>query len=461
MSAVVALRPATRADGLALWRWRNDPATRLASFDGREIELAEHARWVEQSLARADRRIWIVMAAGVDIGMVRLDLEDRAATVSINLAPEARGRGIGPAALRALVAEAFGPLGLLTLRARVKRDNAASLGAFRKAGFAGRGRGAITELVLVAPGRPTAPTRNAPAASPIGQGPGAGADPPRPVRYQPLTDAHQQQLDRNWAGLRPSRRRAWGAGAARRPWVFVLGCNNSGTTLLYEMLGCHPSITLLPHEGQYLTRLLPLPGGAGCPRVWTERLDIFRMTEQDDRVDADRLAYDWLSQAEHPRRRLIAEKSPPDTIRSRWLQKVFPESSFIAIVRSGYAVAEGIHRRQGYDLQRCARHWGLANRIMIEDAERLSRFLLVKYEDLLADVPAVAKTLGAFLGLDPSPLLAFRDMELTVHNMDNAISKLIDYNARSLANLSADDLDAIEQEAAPMLERFGYQRTGR
>jgi hypothetical protein len=52
-------------------------------------------------------------------------------------------------------------------------------------------------------------------------------------------------------------------------------------------------------------------------------------------------------------------------------------------------------------------------------------------------------------------------MELTVHNMDNAISKLIDYNARSLANLSADDLDAIEQEAAPMLERFGYQRTGR
>jgi RimJ/RimL family protein N-acetyltransferase len=442
----VTLRPATRADGRALWRWRNDPATRRASFDGREVTLEKHARWIDESLARSDRRIWIVTAAGLNVGMVRLDLEGPTASVSINLAPEARGRGLGPAALRALAAEAFGPLGLHTLRARVKRNNRASVGAFRKAGFAGRGRSAIVELVLVAPGSPSAPTTNATLRLP---------------RYQPLTDADRERLDRNWTRLQPARRRAWGTRAARRQWVFVIGCNNSGTTLLYEMLGCHPAITLLPHEGQYLTRLLPLPGAAGCPRVWTERLDVFRLIEEDDRVDADRLAYDWLSQAEHPRRRLIAEKSPPDSIRSRWLQKVFPDSFFVAIVRSGYAVAEGIHRRQGYDLRRCARHWSLANRIMLEDAERLNRFVLVKYEDLHSDLPAVAATLGAFLGLDPAPLLAFRDMELTVHNMDNAPSRLADYNARSLANLSADDLAAIEHEAAPMLDLCGYQKLAR
>jgi CMP-N-acetylneuraminic acid synthetase/RimJ/RimL family protein N-acetyltransferase len=153
VTPAVALRPAAVGDAAALLAWRNDPAARRASFDPREVTAAEHARWLAQSLARADRRLWIVTADGADAGMVRLDLEGRAATVSINLAPAARGRGLGAAALRTLAAEAFGPLGLATLRARVKRDNRASLAAFRRAGFSGRGDRAVLELQLVAPGR--------------------------------------------------------------------------------------------------------------------------------------------------------------------------------------------------------------------------------------------------------------------------------------------------------------------
>jgi hypothetical protein len=42
--------------------------------------------------------------------------------------------------------------------------------------------------------------------------------------------------------------------------------------------------------------------------------------------------------------------------------------------------------------------------------------------------------------------------------MDNAAARLSDYNHRSLANLTAADLDAIERGAGPMLERLGYRR---
>lgn len=132
---VVTLRPAIAEDRLALWKWRNDPETRRASFNQAEISLEEHSRWLEESLARSDRRIYIVQADGVDAGAMRLDLAAGEATVNINLAPEWRGRGIGSRALRALCREAFGPLGLRRLTARVKVDNAASRAAFARAGF--------------------------------------------------------------------------------------------------------------------------------------------------------------------------------------------------------------------------------------------------------------------------------------------------------------------------------------
>jgi CMP-N-acetylneuraminic acid synthetase/RimJ/RimL family protein N-acetyltransferase len=150
----VRLRPVTAADRLALWRWRNDPATRRASFDRREIPLEEHTRWLERSLALRERKLWIVVAGAAAVGTVRLDVEDRAGTVSIALAPQARGRGLGVAALHALAGEGFGPLGLATLRARVRPDNRASLAAFRRAGYVVRGRTRqAVELTLTAPGR--------------------------------------------------------------------------------------------------------------------------------------------------------------------------------------------------------------------------------------------------------------------------------------------------------------------
>lgn len=279
-------------------------------------------------------------------------------------------------------------------------------------------------------------------------------------RYVAPSDDERRALDEEWNALSPGGREAWRARAAAHRWIFVIGCNNSGTTLLYEMLGCHPDVTLLPHEGQYLTRLLPLPSEAGAPRVWTERLDAFRLTEADTRVDAARLAFDWLRQAETPVKRIIVEKSPPDAIRARWLQHAFPDSYFIGIVRSGYAVVEGIRRRQGYPVERCARHWELANRLMLEDSTQLRRFLLVRYEDLFDRLPVMAKAIGQFLGIDAAPLEGVRELELSVHNMDDATTRLTDYNRRSLANLSAADLAAIDAVAGPMLDRLGYERAG-
>lgn len=148
---ILTLRPAVAADSPSLWRWRNDPETRRASFNQTEIPLEDHSRWFEKSLARHDCRIYIVQADGADAGMVRLDLSGEEATVNIAVAPEWRGRGVGTEALRAIRREAFGRLGLRRLIAQVKGDNPASRAAFERAGFLVTAPGDPVNLVIEAP----------------------------------------------------------------------------------------------------------------------------------------------------------------------------------------------------------------------------------------------------------------------------------------------------------------------
>lgn len=131
----VWLREATLEDSERVWRWRNDAEARRGSFDEREIPFDEHRQWFERTIQRPDRRMCVVVAGGVEAGVVRLDLEGSGAIVSINIAPEWRGKGVGKAALRALAERAFGELGLKQLVARIKAENVGSRRAFEDVGF--------------------------------------------------------------------------------------------------------------------------------------------------------------------------------------------------------------------------------------------------------------------------------------------------------------------------------------
>src|SRR5262249_48853686 len=134
-SAGLSLRRAVADDCRQVWLWRNDETTRAASFDSAPIPFETHRRWFDQSLQRPDRHVFIVVADGREVGVVRLDVAEGAGTVSIHLGPAWRGRGIGRRTLAELERIAFGPLDLGRMEARVKADNAISLAVFQKAGF--------------------------------------------------------------------------------------------------------------------------------------------------------------------------------------------------------------------------------------------------------------------------------------------------------------------------------------
>ena len=75
--------------------------------------------------------------------------------------------------------------------------------------------------------------------------------------------------------------------------VFIVGCYNSGTTLLSELMGRHPSISALPTEGHFITDQFLKDYDLGIPRMWVDREDIFRLNENDEGPDVVRIKKEW------------------------------------------------------------------------------------------------------------------------------------------------------------------------
>jgi hypothetical protein len=242
-------------------------------------------------------------------------------------------------------------------------------------------------------------------------------------------------------------------------WLFVVGCYNSGTTLLAELLGRHPEIAALPDEGQYLTDQLVRDYEVGLPRMWAEREALFRMTEDSIGPDVVRIKKEWAVRIA-ARRSVVVEKTPANIARTRWLQRHFRDAYFVVLIRNGYAVAEGIarkaeprHREIGWPLDLCARQWRRCYEVVEEDAPHLERLLWMKYEDLTAEANRELRRIFEFVGVDPDFSIDAAQ-SWSVHEREQALANL---NEESIARLDRSALDLINSVAADSLARYGYE----
>lgn len=131
----VALRPVTSDDAPLIFDWRNDPTTRAVSRDTGELSWPDHAAWFARRVEKSGAPWWIGEADGRPIGFVRLDpAGDDAMEVSIALAPEARGQGLGAPLLSAGLTAAR-ERGVRQVTAVIRRDNTPSRRIFARCGF--------------------------------------------------------------------------------------------------------------------------------------------------------------------------------------------------------------------------------------------------------------------------------------------------------------------------------------
>ncbi len=190
-------------------------------------------------------------------------------------------------------------------------------------------------------------------------------------------------------------------------FVFVGGLQRSGTTMLYRYLDEHPEVSALSdtardtNEGQHNQTVYPGDEWHGKGGRFAFR-DAARFTEDSPLVtpeNTEKLFEEWSRYWDVSKPYLL-EKSPPNLIRMRFLQALFPDSYFITLIRHPIPVTLATQPWGGDRTHRLVEHWFRAHRLFIEDLPHVRRVHTVRYEDLVADPDAVLGRAFAFLELD-------------------------------------------------------------
>lgn len=192
--------------------------------------------------------------------------------------------------------------------------------------------------------------------------------------------------------------------------VFVTGAPRSGTTLVEQILSCHPAIAAgdeLPSLGAVI-RVLPL--SLGSPLAYPEALSELWMGDQRDGLERLRDAY--LHHARKlvpakPGHTLFTDKMPFNETHLGLIALMFPSAPVVHVLRHpldvvlsmmGTNLTHGFHCAN--DLETAARHVLLVFDLVEHYRREMAiRYLPLRYEDLVREPePAVRRLLG-FLGL--------------------------------------------------------------
>lgn len=141
---VVRLEPVGQRHARAMYRWMRDPFVRSNVGLRRAPTLERTRAWLRRAVRDRSARAYAVVYLGVHVGNVvldRIDAEVGTARLSIYIGEsDARGRGVGGAALRRALRKAFAELRLNKVWLVVQVDNRVAIRAYRSAGFAREGR---------------------------------------------------------------------------------------------------------------------------------------------------------------------------------------------------------------------------------------------------------------------------------------------------------------------------------
>ena len=207
-----------------------------------------------------------------------------------------------------------------------------------------------------------------------------------------------------------------------KKWVFIVGCSNSGTSLLHTMLSLHPSA--VPPDQMYLDER-----GA-------KNIDVLKLKKQ------------WSARFNGVNKPVLLKKSPTNTVRLRWLQYHFSPAYFIGIDSNAYAVAEGGRQKYRHVVRLGAKQWKNANTIMLEDLQKVAHSKVISDENLTEHAEQTIHGICDFLE-DRSKL----NQAFTTHGKTLQITNI---NNESFHRLSKDDIIQIREEAAERLAQLAY-----
>lgn len=187
-------------------------------------------------------------------------------------------------------------------------------------------------------------------------------------------------------------------------FIFISGLHRSGTSILHEILKVQQNIsgfnnTGVPEdEGQHLQSVFPTAKFYGGPGKFALNNDA-HLTENSELItdkNKQKLFNEWEKYWDL-NSKLLIEKSPPNLIKTRFLQEMFPNSYFITIIRHPIAVSYATKKWSGQSKQALLNHWVKAHEIYFDDVKHINKHIEIKYEDLISNPTNTLEEIGNFL----------------------------------------------------------------
>jgi hypothetical protein len=283
------------------------------------------------------------------------------------------------------------------------------------------------------------------------------------------------------------------------PYVFIVGCPRSGTTLLRRMIDAHQQIAItrethwIPKrfERRFEWRQGVTPDGFVTPELLSWLLSYEKFTRM--RIGQDEL--EGLVAGEEPvsystfvtgifdlygkgqGKRLVGDKTPAYVQKIPTLHALWPEARFVHLIRDGRDVSlSAINWSRAYKLARrfstwtedpittAAVWWEWLVRLGREDGGSLAPKLYheVRYEELVSEPAKTCERLCAFLDLP------YDDAMLKFHQGRTKMKPGLDAKRAWLpitsglrdwrTQMLAEDLERFEAAAGDLLEELGYPR---
>lgn len=280
--------------------------------------------------------------------------------------------------------------------------------------------------------------------------------------------------------------------AIANPYVFVVGCPRSGTTLLQRMLDAHPDMTIA-NDTHFITRaakkILRHDAEPALTADLVELVENYRRfyrmglsAEQVREAAGQSRSYSGFvarlydARAANEGKTISGEKTPDYCRQIPTLSKLFPDSRFIHIVRDGRDTAlstlDWANENKGPGKWKlwqsdpvgtCALWWRWQVRKgCLEGGELPSdRYCEIRYEDLVDDPDTKLKELAGFLGIPYSESMS-RFFQGKTRKKPGLSAKsawipptkgLRDWRKQ----MSREDALLFQELAGDWLERLGYE----
>lgn len=206
---------------------------------------------------------------------------------------------------------------------------------------------------------------------------------------------------------------------------FVLGCYNSGTTIIKDCMALHPYLAKAPVEGSSISNALPDFDGSEWPRCLFGNLYNVEHYRKFGVVDKRRYLSDmrpWVRSG-----RPFLEKGISCSVIVSQLEAAFDRPKYIVVIRHPLAVAKGIVKKSApglvarnilrndrYPNALLMRQWKYFYDVIADEFVDASRFHLVVFEEFLKSPVETISGVFEFLNL-PDVAIGFSDNCLVIN----------------------------------------------